>query len=158
MTEIVKIYRTFSSLEKQEFKQYLKQKNQRGDAKNLRLIALIDSGKTKKIEEALYDGKSKGAYYALCKRVLDALVDFVALKSFGAESIGEFDALKLLLASRLFFQRKLYKIAFKSLAKAEVIALKLDNYAILNEIYLTKAEYAYLNKNCPLKKSYLQLR
>lgn len=151
MIEISNIYATFSAKERQGFKHYLKQKNQRGDTKNLKLVGLIESGKTNGIANTLYTKPAKGAYHALCKRVLDALVDFVALKSFEGETLGEFNALKLLLASRLFFERKLYKIAFKTLLKAENIALELDNFSILNEIYLTKAQYSYLNKKLSLE-------
>ena len=151
MIEIANIYATFSAKERQGFKHYLKQKNQRGDTKNLKLVGLIESGKTKDIANTLYAKPARGAYHALCKRVLDALVDFVALKSFEDETLGEFNALKLLLASRLFFERKLYKIAFKTLSKAENIALELDNFSILNEIYLTKAQYSYLNNKLSLE-------
>ena len=150
MIDISKIYATFSANERQGFKHYLKQRNQRGDTKNLKLVGLIESGKTKDMASILYPKATAGAYHALCKRVLDTLVDFVALKSFESETLGEFNALKLLLASRLFFERKLYKIAFKTLLKAENIALELDNFSILNEIYLTKAQYSHLNTKLSL--------
>ena len=67
----------------------------------------------------------------------DNLIDFVASKSFAGETSEELEILKLLLASRIFFEKKLNKLAFKTLENAERMAIPLDLYSILNEIYHT---------------------
>lgn len=147
MNDIINIYLGFSTSERKDFVLFLKRRNRRSDTKNLELISLIEEGKYKGLELELYGKKSKGAYHALCKRVLDTIIDFIASKSFAQESSKEMDVLKLVLAGRLFFEQKLYKIAFKTINKAEAKAIDLDNYAILNEIYHTKIQYAHLNSN-----------
>ena len=152
MKDISAIFSTFSAIDKNDFRIYLKNKNRRGDVKNLQLLKFIEEGKTKNVDVLLYGKPSKGAFHALCKRVLDVLIEFVASKSFAEESSNESEALKLLLASRLFFEQKLYRIAFKTLNKAEVKAKNLENYSILNEIYLTKIQHAYLNDNWLLQE------
>ncbi len=145
MTTILDILAVFSPTEKNDFKAYLKKRNQRGDAKNLKLLKLIDAGITKDLDVHLYGKPSKAAFHALCKRLQDVLIDFVASKGFEQESSQELEILKLLLASRIFFEQKLYKIGFKTLNKAEVKAEQIDGYSILNEIYHTKIQYSYLN-------------
>ena len=152
MKDISAIFSTFSAIDKNDFSIYLKNRNRRGDVKNLQLLKFIEEGKTKNLDVLLYGKPSKGAFHALCKRVLDVLIEFVASKSFAEESSNESEALKLLLASRLFFEQKLYRIAFKTLNKAEVKAKNLENYSILNEIYLTKIQHAYLNDNWLLQE------
>lgn len=152
MSAILSIIDTFSEEDKREFVGYLQKKNRRGDSKNINLFKLIDSGKTKDLDITLYGKPARNAYHALCKRLQDNLIDFIASKSFAEETGEEMEILKLLLAARIFFEYKKYKIAFKTLAKAERIATSLDSYAILNEIYHTKIQYAHLNASIDLPK------
>ena len=152
MKHIKKILSTFSASEKDNFIAYLKKRNRRGDAKNIFLIQFLDEGKVKDIDVLLYGKPSKGAYHALCKRVLDTLIEFVGSKSFAEETSNELEVLKLLLASRLFFEQKLYKVAFNTLGKAESKARDIENHSILNEIYQTKIQYAYLNDSWKLQE------
>ena len=86
------------------------------------------------------------------KRLHDSLIDFIAAKNFEEESSKEMSALKLVLASRTFFQHQQVEIAFKSLAKAELIANKYDLFSILNEIYQTQILFAHLNNTLDFKK------
>ena len=145
MKSILAIIGTLSQDERQEFLLQLKRKTRRTDAKNQELFQLIAKGKTQNLDILLYGKPSKNAYHALCKRLHDGLIDFVASKSFATETSEELHLLKLLLASRIFFELKQFKIAFKTLVKAEKIAKSTDLYSILNEIYHTKIQYAHLN-------------
>ncbi|WP_394747774.1 hypothetical protein [Spongiimicrobium salis] len=145
MKDLYAIVHSLSKEEKTAFLNYLKRKNRRGDTKNSSLFKCIASGKTKDLDVQLYGKPSRNAYHALCKRLQDSLVDFVASESFAGESSEELDILKLLLASRIFFERAQYTIAFKTLSKAERNAYRYDLYAILNEIYHTKIQYAHLH-------------
>lgn len=151
MKSISTIIDTFSEDEKRDFLLFLQKKNRRGDTKNSKLFKLIAAGKTKDLDLQLYGKPSRNAYHALCKRLRDSLIDFVASKSFAGETSEEMEILKLLLASRIFFEHKQYKIAFKTLEKAEKIALDLDVYAILTEIFHTKIQYAHLNPKINLE-------
>lgn len=151
MHTISAIIETLSVEERQEFLLEAKRKNRRTDAKNRELFQLIASGKTTDLDLKLYGKPAKNAYHALCKRLQDSLIDFVASKGFSTESSEEHAALKLLLASRIFFEQKQAKIAFKTLEKAEKIAQESDVYSILNEIYHTKIQYAHLSKTLVLQ-------
>lgn len=150
MNEISMIIDTLSAEERQDFLLRAKRKNRRTDVKNRQLFQLIASGKTVDLDSKLYGKSAKNAYHALCKRLRDSLIDYVASKSFSTESSEELAALKLLLASRIFFEQQQPKIAFKTLGKAEKVAKQSDVYAILNEIYHTKIQYAHLSKTLVL--------
>jgi len=150
MSTLRSIANTLSTEERRAFISYLRQKNRRGDTKNIALFKLICSDKTQELDIQLYGKPSRNAYHALCKRVQDSLLDFIASKSFAGETSEEMEVLKLLLASRILFEHQHYKIAFKTLAKAERLAQQLEVYSILNEIYHTKIQYAHLNTDLDL--------
>ncbi|GAA4272782.1 hypothetical protein U6A24_08515 [Aquimarina gracilis] len=144
MSTISSIINTLSEEEKRSFVGLLRQKNKRNDTKNIQLFKLLDTTKhIKDLDIKLYRKPAKGALHALSKRLHDNLIDFVASKSFEGETSEEMEILKLLLASRIFFEQKQYKIGFKTLQKAEHKAKSYDLFTILNEIYYTKIQYAH---------------
>ncbi len=153
MSTISSIISTLSDEEKRSFIALLKQKNKRNDTKNIQLFKLLDASETSKnLDIQIYGKPSKGAFHALCKRLHDSLIDFVASKSFEGETSEEMEIMKLLLASRIFFEQKQYKIALKTIQKAEQKAKTYDLFTILNEIYYTKIQYAHINTSAPLER------
>ncbi|MFT6127976.1 MAG: hypothetical protein ACJA1Z_002454 [Patiriisocius sp.] len=153
MSTIKRIITTLSREEQQEFVRILRRRNKRRDTKNIKLFQLLStSEELTSLDILLYGKPAKGAYHALCKRLHDALIDFVATKNFDGESSEEMDALKLVLASRIFFQQKEVAIAFKTLAKAELIAVKHSFFSILNEIYNTQLAHAHLKGTLELEE------
>lgn len=152
MNIISAIIDTLSKEERIGFIQYLKYKNRRGDVKNIQLFKLIEAGETVNLDVKIYGKQAKNAYHALSKRLQDALIDFVASKSFDGEASEELEILKLLVASRVFFECGQYRVAFKTLKRAEKNALELDLYGILNEIYHTKIQYAHLDDSLVLQE------
>lgn len=153
MKGIKAIIENLSQEDKQEFLIQLSRNNRRTDTKNIKLFKLISAGKTENLDQILYGKPAKNSYHALCKRLQDNLIDFVASKSFAGETSEELEVLKLLLASRIFFEKKQYKIAFKTLDKSEKLAKQTDMHSILNEIYHTKIQYAHLNQNIILSRT-----
>ncbi len=152
MNTILALLQALSKEEQQEFQLFVKRKNRRSDTKNLLLLKLLTSGKTEGLDIALYGKPAKNAYHALCKRLQDSLIEFIASKGLAQESSEELDLLKLLLASRILFERKQYKVAFKTLEKAEKNAKLIDVHSILNEIYHTKIQYAHQNPRWQLNQ------
>ncbi|GAA3519921.1 hypothetical protein GCM10022393_37670 [Aquimarina addita] len=151
MNTISHMIATLSDEEKKSFISQLKQKNKRRDTKNIQLFKLLETHPERKnIDILIYGKKSKGAFHALCKRLSDSLIDFIATKSFDGEKSEEMEILKLLLASRIFFEQKQYKIAFKTLKKAESRAKNDEFFGILNEIYYTRIQYAHLDQKTSL--------
>ena len=147
------IINTLSEEDKKKFIQKLRLKNKRKDNKNIKLFQLLNTPNPPDHPEiSLYGKPAKGAYHALCKRLNDALIDYIAVQDFDRDSSKEMNALKLILASRLLFQQNQIDIAFKILAKAELIGIKYSLFSILNEIYHTQIVYAHLKPSIVLKK------
>ncbi|QKX03847.1 hypothetical protein HN014_02635 [Aquimarina sp. TRL1] len=144
MNVISSIIATLSPEEKRNFISHLKQKNKRNDTRNLALFKLLDTTERLKNPDIILYGKpAKGAYHALCKRLHDRLIDFIAAKSFDKESSEEMETLKLLLASRIFFEQKKYKTGLKTINKGLLKAQQHDQYSILNEMYYTLIQHAH---------------
>jgi len=152
VSEIQSLLKALSPVEHKEFIAFLKKRNKRSSIKNLELIKLLEGGKTKDLDIELYGTPSKSAYHVLQKRVKDVLIEFLANKSFGQESSEEMEILKLLLASRILFQQGVVKTAIRTLEKAEKKANDIDGHSILNEIFQTKIQYAYLNPKWNLQE------
>ncbi len=152
MSNITPLIHTLTTEEKRSFVVFLKRKNKRSDTKNLQLFRLLDTHTPpKNIDVLLYGKKSKGAYHALSKRLHDSLIDFIASKSFEGETSEEFEILKLLIASRIFFEQKQYKVAFKTIKKAEKKATSYSLFSILHEIYYTQIQYAHTTPDISLE-------
>lgn len=142
MNSVSGIINTLSIAEKEEFIAFLKKKNKRHDTQNIQLFHFL---KTDDIKDEITNYKNKTALYALRKRLYHNLIEFIANKRFENDTSEERDILKLIIVSRTFFEHSQYKSAFKLLEKAEAKALKLERFNLLNEIYHTQIQYAYLN-------------
>jgi dsDNA-binding SOS-regulon protein len=127
------------------FSLYLDKKNKRKDVRNTELFELLKTDDINVEKKAFQDKKSADAYHALRKRLYDTLVEFMANRSFENDTSQEHAIVRLLVVSRLFFEHKLTKAAFKCLAKAEAIAVEIEHFSLLNEIYHTQIQFAHLN-------------
>ena len=154
MNNISAIIATLSTEDKKKFVLELKQRNKRNDTKNIDLFKLLDTQDTLKNPDLVLYGKSaKGAYHALCKRLHDALIDFIASKKIEEESSKEMNALKLVLVSRTFFQHQQISIAFKTLSKAALIAEKYSLYSVLNDVYQLQLANTHLNNSVDFQET-----
>ncbi|AUC83587.1 hypothetical protein [Lacinutrix sp. Bg11-31] len=147
MINLNEIISTFSKDEKLLFVNYLEKKNKRSDTKNIALFKLLAKNElgSKAVFLKLYNKTQKDAYHALRKRLHLSIIDFIANTSLEEENSIDMQLIKHILASRTFLARKQYKVAYKILDKAEVIASEHLLFPILNEIYHTKIQYAYAN-------------
>ncbi|WP_184157612.1 MULTISPECIES: hypothetical protein [Flavobacterium] len=138
--------------EKKLFIQYLSQKNKRKDVGNIELFNSLKTDDINYKNKLLKDKKSIDAYHALRKRLYDNMIDFMANRTFENDTSQENTILRLIVVSRLFFEHQLIKTAFKCLAKAEEIALEIEHFSLLNEIYLTQIQFAHFNLSEPIEK------
>ncbi len=161
MYSIIKIINSLDEESKRAFVQWMKQKNRRGDAKNLSLFKYLKEGVTADLDIKLYGKPARNAFHALCKRLQDNLLDFIASKSFSGETSEEIGVLKLIVVGRIFYEQENYKLGYKTLKRAEKIALFIDHYSLLNEIYHTQIQYAHrlpsMNLKAVLEKSNLNM-
>lgn len=154
MTGLNEIIRTFSLDDRQQFVQFLIKKNKRNDTKNIQLFQLLleDHLTFDEIALELYGNKNKDALYALRKRLYHSVIDFTANQSLEDEGSIDMQIIKYLLVSRNYLANNHYKTAYKILDKAESMASQHQLYPLLTEIYHTKIQYAYKNKQVDLEE------
>ena len=147
MTDLNAIVSTFSTEDAQHFTAYLERKNKRTDTKNVQLFKLLRDNElsSRDMCQTLYGSYRKDAYHALRKRLYQSLIDFIANSNLEEENSVDMQIIKYILASRTFLLHKKPKIAYQILDKAESLAQEHYLFPILNEIYHTKIQYAYMN-------------
>ncbi|TXD85369.1 hypothetical protein ESY86_01800 [Subsaximicrobium wynnwilliamsii] len=152
MTDLSAIIATFSSEDLQHFTTYLEKKNKRRDTKNIELFRLLAEDKlsSNAICERLYKDNNKVAYHALRKRLYQSLIDFIANRNLEEENSVDMQIIKYILAARTFLTHKESKMAYQVLDKAEMLAQEHQLFPILNEIYHTQIQYAYLEPSADL--------
>ena len=135
-----------------KFIQYLTRLNKRKDAKNIQLVRLLlqDNLNSEVICHQIYGLNKKGAYHGLRKRLYQSIIDFIANTSLQEENSVNMQIIKFILAARTCLQHKQYKVAYKILDKAEILATEHQLFPLLNEIYHTKIQYAYANDSIVL--------
>ncbi|WP_417367718.1 hypothetical protein [Flavobacterium beibuense] len=145
MNALGEIISIMSTDDKSAFIKHLNNKNKRKDTLNTDLFKLLETDDIN-IKKKLYGtSKNTDAYHALRKRVYDSLISFMANRSFESNTDDEHEIMRLLMVSRVFFEHKLYKEAFKCLAKAESKALATEHFSLLNEIYQTQIQFAHFD-------------
>ncbi|WP_299763024.1 hypothetical protein [uncultured Dokdonia sp.] len=148
---LFELIHSLSTEDYEKFKSYVRRKNKRSDTKNLALLKLLrQSELPTNIDHVLYGKPSKNAYHALCKRLHDTIIDFIASRSLETETTEEFEVLKLILTSRILYEQGINKAAQKTLQKATILAKAHDLYSMLNEIYHTQIQYAHLHSEIEL--------
>ncbi|WP_338841194.1 hypothetical protein [Flavobacterium ginsenosidimutans] len=152
MNALQEIANMMNETEKKAFIHYLSKKNKRKDTGNIELFNSLKTDDINITKNIIKDKKSTDAYHALRKRLYDNMIDFMANRSFENDTSQENAILRLIVVSRLFFEHKLTKTAFKCLAKAEEIALSIEHFSLLNEIYLTQIQFAHFNLSEPIEK------
>ncbi|MGC1206155.1 MAG: hypothetical protein WA839_14895 [Flavobacteriaceae bacterium] len=160
MTDLNDIISGFSTEDQQKFVSYLEKKNKRIDTKNVELFNYLLSDKlnSKSICIKLYGTKKQDAYHALRKRLHQSVIDFTANQRLQEEGSVNMQIIKYILASKSFLQQKQYKVAYKILDKAEMLATEHYLFALLNEIYHTKIQYAYANPSLELDSLILKFK
>ena len=145
MDTLSELINLLSNSDKKDFIAFQKKKNKRADVKNIRLFNLLETDDIKYIEKMYRSAKNKDAYHALRKRLQDNLLLFLSQKTFESSNSEAYEALRLLVVSRFLLENNLTKVAFKCLAKAEKIAVALEQFSLLNEILLLRLQFAHLN-------------
>lgn len=140
LTELISL---LNDADKVNFKNFLKHKNKRSDVKNIDLFDLIETDDINKCKSLYKKAKNNDAYHALRKRLQDNLLLYLSQKTFETNSSEMYDALRLLVVARFLLENNLAKIAFKCLDRAEHIAVKLEQYSLLHDIFLLRLQYAH---------------
>ncbi|MFZ4261897.1 hypothetical protein ACFRAE_07630 [Sphingobacterium sp. HJSM2_6] len=127
-----------------DLKSFLNKKNKRLDVKNIKLLDILKTDDINKQKKLFSNDKNLDAYHALRKRLSENILLFISQKAFESSQNDTYEILRYLLMSHFLFENNLEKLAIKSIARAEKLALKLEQYSLLNELLLTKLQYAHL--------------
>lgn len=160
MNDLNAITSTLSTEEALGFISYLEKKNKRTDTKNIQLFKhlLKNELSSSEICYKIYNTKKTNTYHALRKRLYQSVIDFIANASLQEENSSDMQIIKYILASRKCLIHKQYKVAFKILDKAELLAKEKHLFPLLNEIYHTKIQYAYSNASISLDKTIIKFK
>src|SRR5690606_11715277 len=142
---------------KSHFKAYLAKKNKRSDVKNIKLFNLIETDDLKYINN-LYKNSNKDAYHALRKRLYDNLLLFISQRTFEHSNDEVYEIRRNFVVSRFLLENNLHKIGFKSLVKAEKLAIAHEQFGLLNEILLLKLQFSHLDPKSNLDELMMKFR
>lgn len=152
MNALLELSNLMNATERKAFLLYLSKKNKRKDTGNMALFHSLKTDAINSKATILAHTKNTNAYHARRKRLYDSMVDFMANRSFENDTSEENTVLRLIVVSRFFFEHTLITTAFKCLAKAEGIASGIEHFGLLNEIYLTRIQFAHFNLQEPLEE------
>ncbi len=134
MDDLKQIISTFSTNEQKEFASFIQRQKKIKNRKDLELFNLLaqkQNYKSAQLLAKLYPtDQNQVAYHAVRKRLMRHLIDFILLKSNEKQTSTTLGVLTLAL-----FDRKLEKLGWEFLRKAEKVALKHEQYDLLNAIY-----------------------
>ena len=111
----------------------------------MQLLHLVETNDISGINNLYNSEKNKDAYHALRKRLQDNLLLFLSQKTFENNHSDTYDALRLVVVGRFLLENDVVKVAFKCLDKAERLAEHLEQFNLLNELFLLKLQYAHLS-------------
>lgn len=144
MIDIKKIIQQFSKEDINEFRHFISRQKNKTDRKDLKLFNILLENKkysSADMVKKLYNDSSKGqAYHALRKRLLKHIRDFVVVKQMDADSSTLSKIMGLISLSRYLFNKRADELAWKFLKDAENLAIKSEQFLILNGIYLLQIE------------------
>ena len=149
MINLKEVLSTFTKEQQQDLIIFLDKRNKRKDAKNGQLVKLLleDHLSSTEISHKLYGKQNKVALHALRKRLFQSLIDFTANMSMKEENSIDILLIKYILSARSFLKKGQTKVGYQILDKTTFIAKEYQLFAILNEVYHTKIQYAHLQQN-----------
>jgi hypothetical protein len=118
---------------------HLEARNKRRDTRNTTLFRAFLKGE----EQSILDEIGSNAFNALKKRLTDQLIEYSGGQLLAKELSQENQVIKLIALARKLFNAKREKTGYALLKRAEKMALTLNHYALLNEIYHTLIEHSH---------------
>jgi hypothetical protein len=131
---------------KQALTAFIQRQKQKAFRKDLELLHLLQLPKpltSEQIIRKLYKNEPNPvAYYALRKRLMRHLSDFILLKRMAEDTTASAPIMGMLSLSRYLFEVRLDKLAWAYLRKAEKLAQTNEQFDLLNTIYNLQIEKA----------------
>jgi len=141
---------TFAPDERKEFLQFLRRQGRkqkvRLDTRLCELLLHPRAYSTAELLAHLYpEEPNPVAYYALRKRLLRSLTDFLLLRQRQQDPTATASVRSLLILASYLFETGVPRLAWNTLRKAEKVGLENEQYEVLNTVYnlqITQAHHA----------------
>lgn len=147
MDKIKEIIRTLEADDTREFRSFIHRQKMKKGRKDLELFEfLLKNEESKPAVLAKHLGvPNKEAYYAVRKRLLRHLTEFIVVKRMDADPTASSSIMGYISLARYLFSKKSDKLAWFYLDKSETLAKTHEQFDLLNSIYLLQI------KNVPSK-------
>jgi len=152
MDSLSELINILNDQDKSDFKSFLSKKNKRVDVKNIKLFNLLETDDIKSINNLYKNSKNKDAYHALRKRLQESLLLFLSQKTFENSNEETYEILRSLIVSRFLLENNLYKLGFKTLDRAEKLAILQEQFSLLNEILLLRLQFSHVDSRINLEE------
>ncbi len=142
----------FSDDDVKEFKNFIQRQRSKKERMDLKLFELLrkdENLKPSQICTTLYGhSKNMNAYHSVRKRLLKQLMEFIVLKRMEVDTTSASSIMGLLSVSHFLFENNQSDTAWFYLLKCEEIALKNEQFDLLDNVY--NAQIAHANEeNAP---------
>jgi len=136
MDKLQELINTLSEDDKREFRIFINRQKSKKQRKDLDLFELISlQAPANEIQNKLYKMPNKVAYHTLRKRLLKHLTDFIVLKQIDHDTTATSSIAGLISLTTYLFKHQSDDFGWRTLKKAEKIALENEHYELLNNIY-----------------------
>ncbi|MFD2514014.1 hypothetical protein ACFSRY_09065 [Pontibacter locisalis] len=146
MDDLKQTLDTFSEDDKRELAVFIKRQKKKKQRKDLELFQLLQHSQmytSDQLISRLYpNAPNPVAYYALRKRLLRHLTDFILLKRLQEDITAASSIMGMLSLASYLFDARVDKLAWTHLRKAEKLALANEQYDLLNAVYNLQIEKA----------------
>jgi len=136
MDKLQELINTLSEDDKREFRIFINRQKSKKQRKDLDLFELINEQTlANEIHNKLYKTPNKVAYHTLRKRLLKHLTDFIVLKQIDHDTTATSSIAGLISLATYLFKNQRNDFGWRTLNKAEKVALENEHYELLNNIY-----------------------
>lgn len=139
MDDLKIIINTLSAEDKKDFGYFIQRQKKKKNRKDYELLKLLQSKKnltsTELIAQLYPDEPNAVAYYALRKRLMQQLTDFVVLKRMEEDPTAASSVMGLISLANYLFDVRADRLAWVNLRKAEKMALLNEQFDLLNAVY-----------------------
>lgn len=137
---------TLSPEDIREFRLFINRQKKKKERKDLELFHLLMEKRILKPREIIrkfYKEQNRNAYHSIRKRLFRHLTDFILLKQKDQDTSSSSSVMGVISLSKYLFDKKLYRLGWMYLKKAEEIALSNEQFDLLNSIYNLQLERFY---------------
>lgn len=146
MDNLRDIVHSLEEEELREFRTFINRQKSKRNRKDLELFEVLcedEEYKASTMLQRLYPkDKNKEAYHALRKRLFRHLSDFIVMKRMDDDTTAASKIMGTVSVAQYLFDKRMYRLAWNYLRKAEDLATKAEEHNLLHMIYNLQVRHA----------------